>query len=181
MWKENVQRKPTKRVKPMSAMLIEKYQRQLEENRRYRITRGIKQDRFFKAQNRSDLQETWCGGEPRSRTAQLSTDWEPGIRQNPRFTNLSGSGNPDRCVNRLDVLRDGEDSSRRPEQAKEHIVMVGSWPCKVSSKIHINGRRVSEPVREDKGKMMNSKLEDEKDPKRARVVLFKGCEVVRPG
>jgi hypothetical protein len=49
MWKENVQRKPTKRVKPMSAMLIEKYQRQLEENRRYRIARGIKQDRFFEA------------------------------------------------------------------------------------------------------------------------------------
>jgi hypothetical protein len=27
MWKENVQRKPAKRVKPTSAMLIEKYQR----------------------------------------------------------------------------------------------------------------------------------------------------------
>jgi hypothetical protein len=27
VWKENVQRKPAKRVKPMSAMLIEKYQR----------------------------------------------------------------------------------------------------------------------------------------------------------
>jgi hypothetical protein len=26
MWKENVQRKPAKRVKPMSVMLIEKYQ-----------------------------------------------------------------------------------------------------------------------------------------------------------
>jgi hypothetical protein len=31
VWKENVLRKPTKRVKPTSAMLIEKYQRQLEE------------------------------------------------------------------------------------------------------------------------------------------------------
>jgi hypothetical protein len=94
---------------------------------------------------------------------------------------LSGSGNPDCCVNRLDVLRDGEESSRRPEQAEEHIVMVGSWPCKVSSEIHINGRRVIEPVRKDKGKMMNTKPEDEKDPKRARVVLFKGREVVGPG
>jgi hypothetical protein len=28
----------------MSAMLIEKYQRQLEEDRRYRVTRGIKWD-----------------------------------------------------------------------------------------------------------------------------------------
>jgi hypothetical protein len=43
VWKENVQRKPAKRVKPTSAMLIEKYQRQLEEDRRYRVTRGIKQ------------------------------------------------------------------------------------------------------------------------------------------
>jgi hypothetical protein len=28
VWKENVQRKPAKKVKPMLAMLIEKYQRQ---------------------------------------------------------------------------------------------------------------------------------------------------------
>jgi hypothetical protein len=38
----------------MLAVLIEKYQRQLEEDRRYRVTRGIKQDRFFEAQNRLD-------------------------------------------------------------------------------------------------------------------------------
>jgi hypothetical protein len=55
MWKENVQRKPAKRVKPTSAMLIEKYQRQLEEDRRYWVTRGIKRDRFFENQNRSNL------------------------------------------------------------------------------------------------------------------------------
>jgi hypothetical protein len=48
-WKENVLRKPAKRVKPMSAILIEKYQRQLEEDQKYRVTRGIKWDRFFKA------------------------------------------------------------------------------------------------------------------------------------
>jgi hypothetical protein len=52
MWKENVQRKLVKRVKPTSAMLIEKYQRQLEEDRRYRVARGIKQDKFFEARNR---------------------------------------------------------------------------------------------------------------------------------
>jgi hypothetical protein len=51
MWKENVLRKPAKRVKPALAMLIEKYQWQLEEDRRYRVTRGIKQGRFFKARN----------------------------------------------------------------------------------------------------------------------------------
>jgi hypothetical protein len=55
MWKENVQRKPAKRIKPMSVMLIEKYRRQLEDCRRYRVIRGIKWDRFFEAQNRSDL------------------------------------------------------------------------------------------------------------------------------
>jgi hypothetical protein len=42
MWKKNVQRKPAKRVKLTSSMLIEKYQQQLEEDRRYQITRGIK-------------------------------------------------------------------------------------------------------------------------------------------
>jgi hypothetical protein len=57
--------------------------------------------------------------------------------------------------------------------------MVGLWPCKVSSKIHINGQRVSELVHEDKGKTTATELEDEKDPKRARVVLSKGHEVVR--
>jgi hypothetical protein len=69
MWKENVKRKPAKRVKPTSAMLIEKYQQQLEEDRRYRVARGIKRDRFFEARNRSNLQATrvveslgegWC-------------------------------------------------------------------------------------------------------------------------
>jgi hypothetical protein len=79
------------------------------------------------------------------------------------------------------VLRNGEELSWRPEQTEEHVVMLGSWPCKVSSEIHINGRRVSEPVHEDKGKTTATKLEDEKDLKRARVVLSKGREVVGPG
>jgi cytidylate kinase len=51
MWKENVLRKPAKRVKPTSAMLIEKYQRQLEEDWRYRVTQGIKWGRLFEARN----------------------------------------------------------------------------------------------------------------------------------
>jgi hypothetical protein len=42
---------------------------------------------------------------------QLSTDQEPRIRQNPWFTDRSGSGNPDHCVNHPDVLHDGEESS----------------------------------------------------------------------
>jgi hypothetical protein len=68
VWKKNVQRKPAKRVKPMSAMLIEEYQLQLEEDRMYWVTRGIKWDIFFEARNRSDLQEVWRGGEPWRRT-----------------------------------------------------------------------------------------------------------------
>jgi hypothetical protein len=67
VWKENVQRKPAKRVKLTLAMLIEKYQWRLEEGRRYRVAQRIKRDRFFEAQNRSDLQETQCGGEPQRR------------------------------------------------------------------------------------------------------------------
>jgi hypothetical protein len=78
------------------------------------------------------------------------------------------------------MLRDGEESSRRLEQTEEHVVLVGSWPCKVSSEIHINGRRVSELGCEDKGKTMATEPKDE-DPKRARVVLSKGLEVVEPG
>jgi hypothetical protein len=59
--------------------------------------------------------------------------------------------------------------------------MVGSWPCKVSSEIHINGRQVSEPVREDAGKTMAPEPVDNRDPKRAHVVLSKGHEVVGMG
>jgi hypothetical protein len=54
VWKENMLRKPAKRVKPTSAILIEKYQWQLEEDRRYQVTQGIKWDRFFEAWNRLD-------------------------------------------------------------------------------------------------------------------------------
>jgi hypothetical protein len=59
--------------------------------------------------------------------------------------------------------------------------MVGSWPCTVLSEIHINGRRVSEPVCEDKGKTTATEPENKKDPKRACVVLSKGREVVSLG
>jgi hypothetical protein len=110
-----------------------------------------------------------------------STDQESRLRQNSWFTDQSGSGNPDHRVNRPDVLRDGEESSRRPKQTEEHIVMVGSWPYKLSSEIRINGRRVSEPAHEDKGKTMATELKDEKNPKRGRVVLSKGHEVVGLG
>jgi hypothetical protein len=70
---------------------------------------------------------------------QHSTDREPRIRQNPRFADQSGLGNLDHRVNHPDVLRDEGGSSPRLEQIEEHIVMVGSWPCNMSSKIHING------------------------------------------
>jgi hypothetical protein len=84
-------------------------------------------------------------------------------------------------VNCPDVLRDGEEPSRAQEQVKKHIVMVRSRPYTVSSKVHINGRCVREPVQEDKGKATVPKSEDEKDPKRTRMVLSKSHEVVRPG
>jgi hypothetical protein len=78
------------------------------------------------------------------------------------------------------VLRDGEEPSQEQEQVEKHVVMVGSWPCMVSSEVHINGRRVSEPVREDKGKATVLESDDE-DLKRTRMVLSKGLKVVGPG
>jgi hypothetical protein len=51
----------------------------------------------------------------------------------------------------------------------------------VSSEVHINGRCVSELVWEDTGKAMVPESEDEKDPKRTRMVVSKGHEVVGPG
>jgi hypothetical protein len=83
VWKENVLWKLTKRVKHASAMLIEKYQQRLEEDRRYRVTQGIKRDRFFEAQNRPDQRDPWHTDVPRRRMTQHYTDREPEIRQNP--------------------------------------------------------------------------------------------------
>jgi hypothetical protein len=92
-------------------MLIEKYQRQLEEHQKYRVTRGIKQDRFFEAQNRLDQQGPRRPGEPLRRMVRHSTNQEPRVRQNPQFVNRLGSGNPDHRVNHPDVLHDEGGSS----------------------------------------------------------------------
>jgi hypothetical protein len=54
VWKENVLQRPAKRVKPTSAMLMKKYQWQLEEDWKSWVIQGIKQDRFFEAQNQPD-------------------------------------------------------------------------------------------------------------------------------
>jgi hypothetical protein len=40
-----------------------------------------------------------------------SIDREPGIRQNPQFTDRSGSGNPDHRVNRPNMMHEGKESS----------------------------------------------------------------------
>jgi hypothetical protein len=110
MWKENVLQKVAKRVKPTSAMLIEKYQWQLAEDWRYQVTRGIKRDRFFEAQNQLDQREPWHIGESWRRLAHHSIDQAPGVRQNAWVTDRSGSGNPDHC-NRLDMLCKEEEPS----------------------------------------------------------------------
>jgi hypothetical protein len=182
VWKENMQKKLAKKVKPTPATLIKKYQCQQEEDRRYHVTRGIKHDRFFEVQNRSNQQETQRAWEFRRRMTQHTMDQAPEIRQITRFADRSGSGNPNRCITHVDVLHGGERSStQKQEQTDKHVMMVGSWPCRVSSEVHINGRRVSDPVCEDKGKAVATGQEDEKDPKRARVVLSQGCEVVGLG
>jgi hypothetical protein len=51
----------------------------------------------------------------------------------------------------------------------------------VSSEVHINGRCVSDPVREDKGRAAAMGQEDEKDLKRACIVLSQGRELVGLG
>jgi hypothetical protein len=44
------------------------------------------------------------------------------------------------CQSNLpDVLHNGDGPSQRPEQTKEHVMMVGSWACRVLSETHIGG------------------------------------------
>jgi hypothetical protein len=100
---------------------------------------------------------------------QHAIDQTPRIRQITQFADRVCSDNPDKWVNRANVLHGGEGtSSRKKEQTEEHVVMVGSWPCIVSSEIHIGGQRVIYPVCEDKGKAAATGQEDEKDSNRAR-------------
>jgi hypothetical protein len=71
---------------------------------------------------------------------QHATDRALGIRQITQFADRVGSDNPGRWVNRANVLHGGEGpSSHKKEQTEEDVMMVGSWPCRVSSEIHING------------------------------------------
>jgi hypothetical protein len=112
--------------KTHSTMLIEKYQWQLE-------------DRFFEAQNQLDQPEPQCTEESRRTLMQHSMDQVPGVRQNAQVTDRSSSGNPDHRVNHPDVLRKREEPSWEQEQVKKHVVIVGSWLCMMSSKVHING------------------------------------------
>jgi hypothetical protein len=123
----------------MSVMLIEKYQWQLEEDRRYRVAQAIKWDRFFEARNRPGWQEIQRGGDIPGRLEQHSTDREPRVRPASWFSARSGSGKLDCRSNHPDVLHNGEGPSRRPEQTKEHVMMVGSWAWRVSSEIRIGG------------------------------------------
>jgi hypothetical protein len=134
-----VLQKPARRVKPTSAMFIEKYQWQLEEDQRYRVTQGIKRDRFFKARDWMDQREPQHTEEPRRKIVQHCIDQEPGIRQNPWFTGRSCSCNLGHRVNHSDVLCDREEPSWEQEQVKKHIMMVGSWLCAMSSEVHVNG------------------------------------------
>jgi hypothetical protein len=117
-----VLQKLTKRVKPTSAMLIEKYQWKLEEDRRYWITQGIKWDRFFKAWNRPNQQEPQRTEESRRRLTHHSMDQAPRVRQNAQETDRSGSGNLEHC-NRPVVLHKEEELSQKQEQVEKHVMM----------------------------------------------------------
>jgi hypothetical protein len=69
---------------------------------------------------------------------QHSMDQVPGVRQNARVTDRSGSRNLDHC-NRPDMLHKEEEPSQEQEQVRKHVAMAGSWLCTVSSEVHING------------------------------------------
>jgi hypothetical protein len=71
---------------------------------------------------------------------QQATDRAPKIKKNTRFADRIGSDNPNRQVNCANMLHGGEGPlSRKKERNEKQVMMVGSWPCRVSSEIHING------------------------------------------
>jgi hypothetical protein len=120
-------------------------------------------------------------------TTYLGSTTAPGNTGTLYRGNTTASGNPGNIAS-TSTLHPGNTSgnviyvdANSLEQTEDHVMMVGSWPCKVSSEININGRCVSEPICEDKGKTTAPKPENRKDLKRACVVLSKGREVVGLG
>jgi hypothetical protein len=55
---------------------------------------------------------------------------------------------------------------------EEGVIMIGAAPCKLSSELHVNERRVTVSVEIGM---------DENQPKRAQIITTEGREVVGPG
>jgi hypothetical protein len=143
VWKENVRRAPARRIKPTSNMLIDKYLRQQEERRRHQGIRGAKRQRTADVRDRSYApgSQSWHA---QQRTAVYQTAAR--LTGMTRVTGHSPIGNG-LCLDKLTergsdtILLCGEESSRAHNRAQvaEHVMMVGDWPCRLSSKIHMNG------------------------------------------
>jgi hypothetical protein len=181
VWKENTQRRVVCRVKPMSSMLIGKYLRQQQE-RGHKTLSGFKRERSPGYHHRSTRwgariawecpgpAQTWDRAVPRSVSwARCSLDakarddvvpWD----QRTRLAEQSSD---------VIILCGGTKSQHeRQEQVEEDIIMVGIVPCKLLSKIHIDGRRVTMTARPDRETIR---------PKCTRIMTTEGREVVGLG
>jgi hypothetical protein len=80
------------------------------------------------------------------------------------------------------ILLCGEEENRSSvtENRTDHYVLVGFVPCKVSSKMHIDGRHAIMQAQGESDGHTGTHLV-ERSPKQARIVSAEGCEIVGPG
>jgi hypothetical protein len=196
VWKENIYRKPAKKVKSMSSMLIEKYVRQQQEREQPRWSghkRRWSPDFSDERTGMKCFRNPGKGWQPAwSYSAPTRGYGAPSRFQPAWVVRGTREGNPvnQEYVDSMNqhggsatLLCGGEGSQSRncmPEE--DNSVMVGSIICRVSSEVHVNGRcEVGVTVRKEENRPAEVGQAEERSHKRTQVVLSAGHEVVRPG
>jgi hypothetical protein len=164
MWKENIARRTTRRVKPMSAMLIEKYLRQQQE--------GV----YIRQRKRPRLLGYRFGPiNPASRGR--------GQLQHPEYARPHGEG-----LWREEMGTHAIDRPRGDMQQASHMwkptewgseVMIGIVPCRLLYEVHVDGRRMMATMSAREG--VDAVAPDNGAQKHTRINEVTGQEIIGPG
>jgi hypothetical protein len=187
-WKENVRRKPERSVRPTSSMLKEKYVMQQQQQRGlqsylgwykrerspgyHNVRYGARRPHAWRVQRLLYRNLIW-------RTPHAENLAEAQVRGNP----TSGGRQDEPKTRESDAILfcgEEENPSGVTKSRANSYVLVGSVLCKISSEVHMDGRRV---VTQARGKSDDhaGTSHTEREPKCAWIVSVEGCEIVGPG
>jgi hypothetical protein len=160
VWKGNRSRRPTRKERPSSSMLIKKYIRQQQMDRGRWLER--KRRRSLLPQFHSERQ-----GCSHSRTPP-GKSWTTG---NKTWV----------CAN---MVRQHSDNvpHEEPDEGTQEVILIGSVPCRISSELHVDGKwvagsKVAAQTHARRGVQVDGM------PKRKRVwlIMLEGHEVIGSG